>query len=249
MNDTLKRSKKPIIGLSASLITIDSGPYFGRERSFIGRDYILAVEKAGGIPIVLPVITDFSELHRVVQWVDGIILSGGHDVHPFNYNEEPQRLLDSVSVERDRFDFELVKLSKELKKPLFGICRGLQLINVAFGGTLHQDIPSNLPNSAQHSQKSKPDIAIHTVDVKENTKLHQMIEETEITTNSFHHQSVKDLAPNFIANAKSKDGLIEGIEMKGDDFIVGVQWHPEMMIENHPRMQKLFTSFINIVKK
>lgn len=248
----MQTKKKPIypsIGISAALLPIESGPFMGRERVAVGQDYIKAIIQAGGLPFVLPVIEEEDKIFRQMEQLDGLLLSGGFDVNPLLYREEPSRGLEAVCPERDAFEIALVQAARSLQKPLFGICRGQQLLNVALGGTLYQDLPSSLPSVFQHSQKRNPDEASHTVEVVAGTKLHHIFGSEKLFTNTYHHQAIKNLAPGLIVNAKSQDGVIEGIEGAEDHFVLGVQWHPELMVEKHPMMLKLFHAFIEAASK
>jgi putative glutamine amidotransferase len=226
---------KPIIGISSSLLTLKEGWFTGRERLFVGYDYILAVQKAGGIPVVLPVVEDC----ELIDSIDGLLLSGGYDVSPLEYGEEPEKGLDMVCPIRDRFEITLAKQARDANLPILGICRGHQLLNVAFGGTLYQDIGSNLPCTIQHVQKRTPSEASHTVELVADTSLQQLMADSTLNANSFHHQAIKKVAPGFRISALSKDGVIEGIENEGQLKILGVQWHPELMTDQ-PKMMALF---------
>lgn len=242
--------KAPLIGISATLLMIESGCFMGRERAAVGHDYIRAVQQAGGVPIILPVINHSSLIHQQVEMIDGLLLSGGYDVNPLQYGEEPKKGLEAICPERDAYEMELVQLASHLKKPILGICRGLQLLNVALGGTLYQDIAMSLPNTLQHQSRVKPDEATHSVSIMPGTLLQQIMNETTLLTNSFHHQAIKDLAPYLIVNAQAKDGIIEGIEYaKEEHFILGVQWHPELMFEKYPIMLKLFQALVEAAKE
>lgn len=249
MKNVIPKSTSPIIGISASLLTIDSGSFIGHTRSQVVHDYVKAVTLSGGIPLILPVIEGKEFIEQQMKVVDGLILSGGYDISPFCYHEEPKRGLDMVYLERDNHEIQLIKTASEMQKPILGICRGLQILNVAFGGNLYQDIGSSIPNALQHYQKSTPADPSHSVKITVNTKLHQIIDEESILANSFHHQAIKDLAKGFISNAHSTDGLIEGIESTGDSFILGVQWHPELMIAKSPKMLKLFLALVKAAKE
>lgn len=238
------REKLPIIGISATLIAVESGQFMGLERVALGEGYIQAIQLSGGIPIILPILKDRAFIRQQMQFIDGLILSGGYDVSPLLYGEEPNKNLGALCLDRDHYELHLLEIARDLHKPILGICRGLQLINVAFGGTLYQDLESGFPHALQHDQKSKPEEATHTVTLTACTKLQQVMQENVILTNSFHHQAIKDLAPGIMVNAYAKDGIIEGIESKEDAFVLGVQWHPELMLSKHPKMLKLFRAFI-----
>lgn len=243
------QKKIPVIGISSTLLTIESGCFLGLERMAVLSDYIEAIRLTGGVPMILPIVEEDLLIERQMSLVDALLLTGGYDVSPFFYDEEPQRGLETVRPERDIYELKLIEFAKKSGKPILGICRGLQILNVALGGTLYQDIGAALPSALQHSQKAKPDEETHTVKIISNTRLHQIFKEEFILTNSFHHQSIKEIASGAVANAHSMDGVIEGIEVAGDSFILGVQWHPELMISKCPQMFKLFHSFIEAAKR
>jgi len=240
---------KPFIGISSSLLTINQGSFIGRERTFVGYDYVQSVVSTGGVPFVLPVVTEEELIYDQIKMMDGLLLSGGYDVNPQFYGEEPAQGLETVNQERDLHEMQLARLAYQAGKPIFGICRGLQLLNVVFGGSLYQDIYSAIPHALQHDQKMKPQMGTHQVNVVENTLLHQIVDQKQLLTNSYHHQAIKTLAPTFIVNARSKDGLIEGIEKKDHPFILAVQWHPELMFNHSLPMLKLFEAFVQAAVK
>lgn len=240
----MTQAKLPLIGISATLLTIETGSFMGRDRSAVGHDYVEAVQKAGGVPFILPIVKEQRLIEQQIENIDGLLLSGGYDVSPLRYGEEPKQGLESICPERDAYEIELVKIAYRLRKPIFGICRGLQLLNVAFGGTLYQDIHSSFSQAFQHNSKVKPDEATHSVSIFSGSQLQGIMEVKTLLTNSFHHQAIKDVAPSLIVNAQAQDGIIEGIEGGKDTFILGVQWHPEMMLSKHPHMLKLFHSFV-----
>jgi len=245
MKSDKTKNKKPLIGILTNLLTVESGVFSGTERIYVNRDYITSILRAGGTPILLPIISDFEAMCQQIESVDAILISGGQDVHPLHYKEEPSRLLEAVCLERDEYEMAVIKHAFQLQKPIFGICRGLQLINVVFGGSLYQDIANDFPMSSfQHTQKSKKDDALHTVDIAQESWLSNVLEKEVLLTNSFHHQAIKNLAPGFRASAWAKDGVIEGIEKIDGPFIAGVQWHPEMMTEKHLDMHQLFCAFV-----
>jgi putative glutamine amidotransferase len=235
----------PIIGISSMLLTVESGPLMDRKRSSVGHDYIEAIRLSGGIPLILPIVEDSNTIKEQIEVIDGLVLSGGEDVSPNLYHEEPGPKLGKTSPERDHYEVQLIQSAIERKKPILAICRGLQLLNVVFGGTLYQDIPSSIPSSLSHNQSESADFPTHKVTLQKNSKLHRILGEEGFLTNTIHHQAIKDLAFGLVASAHSPDGLIEGVESENDLFILGVQWHPELMYKSHPPMQKLFHALVN----
>ncbi len=214
-------TQKPVIGISST---------WGEGTSAsVPVTYIESVIKAGGVPMVLPISHDPAILECMLERIDGLIMTGGEDIDPLKwFGEEPIPALGRVVPERDSFDIALIRLAVEKKIPVLGICRGHQLMNVAFGGTLYQDIPSQVKGSnIKHRQSAPSNYGTHTINILEGSVLHKQTGKTTLVVNSFHHQAVKDIAPGFIATAHSLDGVIEAIEKKGSDRVFGVQFHPE----------------------
>ncbi|CAM2941773.1 gamma-glutamyl-gamma-aminobutyrate hydrolase family protein [Hathewaya histolytica] len=238
---------KPVIGISGSLIIDNGGMFPGYKRSYVNDDYVQAVINAGGIPFIIPFSKDKSLVEITVEHIDGLILSGGHDVFPLNYNEEPDQKLGEVFPERDEFDFALVAAAKKKQIPVFGICRGFQIINVAHGGTLYQDLSSREKKCIKHSQGHSPSLGTHSVKVEKDSMLASILG-TDIRTNSFHHQIIKDVAPSLKAVAYASDGVVEAIESSAGEPIFGTQWHPEMMAATESSMLDLFKHIINLAK-
>lgn len=253
MKDNIKRGKenimkKPIIGIVGNLLIDQGGMFPGYERAYVNKDYVKSVEKAGGAPVILPLVSDYEVVKIQIEAMDSIIISGGFDVNPLIYGEEPSQKQGFLCPERDEYDLMVIKAAMELNKPILGICRGLQILNVALGGTMYQDLSLIEGCYIKHVQESRPEVAGHTVKVEEGTKLYSIFGE-KIITNSFHHQAIKDLAPGFKVAARAKDGVIEAIE-KEEGFVVGIQWHPEMMAgKDNELMLSLFEEFVEVSVK
>ena len=246
----MQQINKPIIGILGNVAPEGSGKFPGLENVYVNRDYVTAVLQAEGIPFILPFVEGEELVRAQIEMMDGILLSGGYDVHPALYGQEPHVKLEEVYPERDVYEIAVIKAAIELKKPIFGICRGLQLINVAFGGTLYQDLSLHQPQTEiQHNQTCPRDLAIHSIEVSPNSKLHKIFGTTQVPVNSFHHQAIDQLAPGLKINACSIDGVIEGIEKEGEDFFIAVQWHPERMVAKHPLMKKLFQAFTDAARR
>jgi len=244
----MNSSKSPIIGLSASMLTIDTGRLLGRERVFVGQDYIKAIVQAGGIPVVLPIIDSEEYAVRQLDLVDGLILSGGYDVDPNFFGEEPHPLLEATYLQRDLHEMALLRHAYEKKMAVLGICRGMQLINVAFGGDLYQDLSDFEHKILQHNQNNNLHQGTHAVDLEKGTILEKVFKQKSIRTNSLHHQAVKVLADGFQVSARSRDGVIEAIEKNDYPFMLGLQWHPELMVEADPNTLDLFKAFMTACK-
>jgi putative glutamine amidotransferase len=243
------RNKKPIIGIITNYYTVESGVFVGLDRMYVSRDYIESIVRAGAIPLLLPILSNTEALRLQIEAVDALVLAGGQDVQPQRYNEEPSPFLETICPERDAYEIAALNFALAQQKPVFGICRGMQLINVAFGGSLYQDIAQQCPDRLQHSQKAIREEASHTVTLESDSWLSSIMKKETLPTNSFHHQAIKELAAGFRVSARAQDGIIEAIEKRDQGFIVGVQWHPEMMSETHLDMQTLFTAFCNQMVK
>ncbi|HHV03980.1 MAG: gamma-glutamyl-gamma-aminobutyrate hydrolase family protein [Bacteroidales bacterium] len=220
------QEKVPVIGLSATYET---------SQSSVPNTYIISVRKAGGIPVILPATDDLKAIARMVESIDGLILTGGEDVDPLRwYGEEPLPAMESIVPIRDFFDIHLARAAVERGIPVLGICRGEQILNVAFGGTLYQDIPSQVRSATpvKHRQNAPREYGTHSITVNRGTTLFDILKDilekdNTYRVNSYHHQAVKDVAPGFIVSAVARDGIIEAIEMKGNPGVLGVQFHPE----------------------
>lgn len=228
---------RPIIGITC--ITMDSG-------NGIGIDYIRAIEHAGGTPILLPLVKDNSCIADFPDLIDGLLLSGGVDVDPCHYGEEPQPQLGRIDVDKDRVEMWLINRALEIDLPILGICRGIQVLNVTAGGTLYQDIPANTLKHRQDAPRSYP---THTIDIQAGSRLTAIIGQSKVRVNSFHHQAVREAAPGFVISAVTSDGVIEGIESAHHSFVIGVQFHPENMWQNNPPIINLFVAFVNAARE
>ena len=229
---------RPIIGVTTFLS--EQSKY-----STVSRNYIDSIYAAGGLPVNIPIISNESNYDNYIDMLDGLLFTGGNDIAPYYFGENPVRELNSMSSIRDEYEFSLFKTAYEKNMPIFGICRGIQLINVAMEGSLYQDIYSQCPGTLGHSpEHTASDEFYHAVQIKKDTQLYEIFGEERIFTNSFHHQSVKQLGNNLIATAYSEDGIVEAIESTEDRFLLGVQWHPECMTKRHPMFLKLFRAFV-----
>ena len=233
----------PLIGITACHVTTAEGYPAVR----ILRAYVTAIADAGGVPILIPPELDEPSCRTLLARLDGVLFSGGADIGLDHFNGEPHPTVD-VEEQRDAIELPLLRAAVETNKPLLGICRGLQVMNVALGGTLYTHILDQLPGALQHDQHDKPrDTLAHPVRVEEETRLADILDAPMLQVNSLHHQGIKDLAPNLKATAYSPDGLIEGIELPDHKFALAVQWHPEWMTE-HEEMRRLFRAFVESTK-
>lgn len=204
-----------------------------------------AFSQNGGVAVMLPNTSDDEVIDGYLEMLDGICFTGGGDINPLLFDEEPVRGLGNIEYDRDDFEMKLYKKAAEKNIPMIGICRGMQIMNVAAGGTVYQDIYSQRPDTNCHSPKSSfGGNEYHSVTINSNSKLYNIFGTTELKTNSYHHQSVKDVADGYEATAFAKDGIIECIESNKLNFAIGVQWHPEAMYTKYPLYNKLFQAFI-----
>lgn len=230
-------NKKPLIGLTPTF-----NPY--SKKLLIKIEYIKAIQKAGGIPFLIPYSDLKSDVEIIFEKLDGIMLSGGGDILPLYYKEEPKKT-KRVVPERDELEIKIVKMCFENKKPLFGICRGSQVMNVAMGGTLIQDINSEI----EHDQSAYYDKLTHTIIIEKGTLLYEIMKIRELRVNSFHHQAIKKTGKDIKISARAKDGIIEGIESDKHPFFIGVQFHPELLFEKHEIFFRLFKVFVDFCKR
>src|SRR5699024_9230003 len=228
------------------ILTAYTDVFHGLPVSYTPQGFIKGLLKTEAVPLIFPIADDETAAEYVHQ-VDGILLAGGQDVSPHLYNEEPHVKLEETSPARDQFEMTIIKEAWSQNKPILAVCRGMQLLNVLFGGTLYQDL-EDFASPLQHLQASNPDVGSHTVDIASGSWLSGIYGE-QYLVNSYHHQGIKNLSETFRAVAWSKDGLVEGIEcMDTSRKVIGVQWHPELMIENDLIMQSLFYAFFQLVK-
>lgn len=215
-----------------------------QDWQILASDYINSVRDSGGEAVILTADDEFERIHELADRLDGVIISGGHDICPDLYGERAGAYLGCLTPRRDIFEIELSRyILNRTDKPILGICRGIQIMNIAMGGTLYQDLRSS--GFAEHSLASYPrNAASHSVLLKEESFFAELYQSSNIKVNSLHHQAVKDLAPCFETFGKSEDGLTEAIAMRGKRFAAAVQWHPEMMYDNE-QQQRLFAAFVN----
>ncbi|OGC76160.1 MAG: hypothetical protein A2145_03085 [candidate division Zixibacteria bacterium RBG_16_40_9] len=238
---------KPIIGITCSMVYQDEKRVSPTTLSFdyLKRVYFEAIENFGAAPVLLPNLTDLEFVEEWLKIVKGILVSGGEDVHPSFYGEEIVSDKVEVSQERDYLEIEFVKKAKDKEIPVLGICRGPQVINVAFGGSLYQDLSFRKEFTLDHTNTGIPKYSNrHEVVISEKSQLFKLLGKEKIWVNTYHHQIIKDTAPDLVATAWSQeDQVIEGIEHKSSK-IMGVQWHPEMMLEEESS-QRLFKWLID----
>ena len=202
----------------------------GGDRTGVNAAYVQALLAAGGVPLILSPLMGASLASSALDGCDGLLLTGGEDIHPSWYGADPSPMLTPPSQERDLFELAMFAVARQRELPILGICRGIQLINVALGGTLFQDLPSERPGSVDHSPPGPRATRSHAVRIEPGSRAAAALEATSVTVNSVHHQAIKDLAPGLVASGWSNDGLVEAAESgPGATWILAVQWHPEEM--------------------
>ena len=206
--------------------------------------YLEGLKEAGATPVIFPLTEDPEEICRLVDICDGILLTGGHDVTPSIYGETPLEGKVACCTEGD--NMEKIVLDHAMKKnmPVLGICRGIQLINALLGGTLYQDLPTQHPSEIDHHQTPPYDVPVHDVFIKRTTPLFDCLSAEKIRVNSYHHQAVKDVAPELMVMAESEDGLVEALYKPSYSFLWAVQWHPEFSYKNDENSKKIFKAFV-----
>jgi putative glutamine amidotransferase len=219
----------------------------GSDRTGVNAAYVRALVAAGGVPIILSPLMGAPLAGSGLDGCDGLLLTGGEDIHPSWYGADPSPLLSQPSQERDLFELALFAVARQRGLPILGICRGIQLINVALGGTLFQDLPSERPGSVNHSPTGSRDTRSHPVRIQPGSRVANALDATTITVNSVHHQAIKDLAPTLVASGWTQDDLIEAVESgPGASWILAVQWHPEEMhADRHAPEHGLFSALVN----
>ncbi|MCD7731407.1 MAG: gamma-glutamyl-gamma-aminobutyrate hydrolase family protein [Oscillospiraceae bacterium] len=207
--------------------------------------YMNGIRAAGAIPVMLPLHSGIEDAAEVFEMCDGLLLTGGHDVSPSLYNEEKKDACGAVCEARDTIELALYKKALERNKPVLGICRGIQLINVIQGGTLYQDLPTEtLSETEHHMSPPYTDIA-HYVNINRESALYDLIGTERLGVNSYHHQAIKTLGENLEAMAWSDDGLAEAVRHREKSFVWAFQWHPEFDFESNPVSRRIFDAFVN----
>ena len=241
--------RRPIIGISSSYF-VDNASHGSFNRHSVTAGYSMAVAQVGGAPIILPFIPDAVETY--LELIDGLILSGGSDIDPARFGDtEVHPATYDIIPDRDEAEIRLVEGAAARSIPILGICRGIQAIAVALGGSLIQDVPSQISTDIEHRQHnagieaSEPG---HDVSIVPGSRVAEMYGTERQGVNSFHHQSVKRAPERFVVTARSDDGVIEAIETTDDQFIVGLQWHPEIMFEVHDEHLSPFVELVEAAR-
>lgn len=234
----MKNINKPVIGITArvekdQMYSLD--PVYGR-----------AILQAGGLPLIVPIV-DKEDTHLLCERLDGLIVTGGGDINPTLYGEEPHIRLGAVYPGSDEYEKELIMCFLEMDKPFIGMCRGLQMLNISLGGTNYQDLESQFEGILyQHKQMAMRTHRTHSVTLEDDSRLLEIMGEKTFHVNSFHHQGVKDVSDQLTVAARAADGLVESLESKHHKFVMGIQWHPEeFALQGDEPSKKLFDRFVS----
>jgi putative glutamine amidotransferase len=247
--------QRPVIGVPTQTLQVIDGIPEGLPHSWVmNHRYFLALTSVGAIPWMVPLLDDDTEtLRGIYERLDGVFIAGGVDVDPASYQAERRELCGRTDRARDRVELLFTRWALEEGKPVLGVCRGMQVINVVAGGTLYQDCTDEHPDAIKHDYFPNAgyarDYLAHSVRVAPGTRLHRIFGADVVRVNSMHHQGIRELGPGMLASAFSPDGLIEALEVEDDRFVIGVQWHPEMLIDQDAPTHRLFSDFIDAARE
>ena len=230
-------SKRPVIGV---IPLMDDQ----RQSYWMLPGYFGGIIKAGGFPVMLPLTSDIQQIEQASEICSGFLFTGGQDVNPSLYHEEKTERCGACCPGRDAMEQMLLKNAMQLDKPILGICRGIQFINVALGGTLWQDIPSQFSSNVNHCQKPPYDKPVHDVVIQKDSPLCALLQKDRLLVNSYHHQGIRDLTPKLKCMAQAPDGLTEAVYAPNQHFLWAVQWHPEFSYETDENSLRIFQAFI-----
>jgi putative glutamine amidotransferase len=234
--------KTPLVGITTSRLQTK----YGFPAHAVAEKYVLALANAGAAPLLIPLSLPEEQLEVILARLDGVLFTGGGDIHPTQYGAPEDGLSNSIDEDRDRVELYLFRRVVDRSLPFLGICRGFQLVNVGLGGTLYADILAQRPGASRHDYfpDFPRELLAHPVSLVPGSLLQAILGADEVQVNSLHHQGLKDLAPGLAASATAPDGLIEGLEVIDHPFGVAVQWHPEWLLAHEP-MRNLFMVFVN----
>ncbi|MGH7562067.1 MAG: gamma-glutamyl-gamma-aminobutyrate hydrolase family protein [Gemmatimonadales bacterium] len=247
--------QRPLIGLpTQTLQAIDGIPDALPHSWVMNSRYSLTVAAAGGTPVMLPLLDgDLPTLRALFDRLDGVLLPGGVDMDPCTFGSPPHPRLGRIDPARDAVELALARWAVEERKPILGLCRGLQVLNVALGGTLYQDIEAEVPGAIKHDYVPtagyERDYRAHEVTIAGGSRLASAFGAPAVAVNSMHHQAVQQLAPALVVSARAPDGIVEAVESGTDHFLVGVQWHPEVFEQSDPGTRRLFRSFVEAASR
>jgi putative glutamine amidotransferase len=239
---------RPVIGMPTQT---QPGNLDGLPDAWImSKRYVSTLSDAGAVPFIVPLLENRETLRAIYEELDGIFLCGGVDMDPLSYGQNRHYLCGRTDVDRDATEIQLVRWAIEEKKPVFGVCRGIQVINVACGGTLHQDLASVIPHSIKHDYfpvqgRYERHLLTHSVRVDDTSQLGRLLGVRTVKVNSMHHQAVERVGSGLLPTAWAPDGVVEGLESANGHYMLAVQWHPEELAATDPRMRRLFRHFIH----
>lgn len=244
-------SMKPVIGVTPDFNAGDRQEWGGKEPTyFLRARYVRAIEELGGVPVILPLVSDPRARRRLLQGMDGLLLTGsGPDLNPALYGERQQYRFPIVATRRSDFELSLIRLALRDSIPTLAICGGMQTMNVACGGSLYQDISAQVRDALPHRQTPPATCVSHSVSVMTGSLLRRIVQRSHMRVNSSHHQSVKAVGPALIASAVAPDGIVEAIEHPTHRFFLGLQWHPEFLFERHLLHRRLFQAFLRAASR
>jgi len=231
----------PLIGVSCGTSALDIHAQTQQDR--LNQAYSLALAAAGAIPVILPNLPDPVLGEALLERLDGLLVSGGADVAPALYGEEILNETVKIDAARDTFEIPLLRAAVRQDLPLLAICRGIQVLNVALGGSLYQDIPAQVETETCHSQMAARHVATHAVRVASGTRVAEIVGAGAMAVNSFHHQALKTVAGDLQVVARAEDDIVEAVEIVDRRFCIGVQFHPEEMVGDHAPARRLFAAF------
>lgn len=242
----MTKDARPLIGVTADLSEAPNKSDQPQEATFfVPQRYISAIERAGALALIMPPAPSAAEVHRVIASLDGLLITGGNfDIDPRWYREKPMRELREIKARRTEFELKVTERALKEDLPVLGICGGAQAINVALGGSLYQDIATQIAGAGVHEQSARKEHGGHQVDIAAGSRLHTIVERRKVEVNTTHHQAVKDVGHGLVVNAKAEDGVIEGIESTRHPWVLGVQWHPEVLAPRRKDQQRIFSCFV-----
>lgn len=242
-------SQKPVIGILCDIDKKEEKK--DRPLYFVKSNYVSAIREAGGIPFIIPPLKGEEDMEKSLNLIAGLLIPGGDDIDPKYFKEEPHPSIVLTDPEIIQFQMNFFQQALNKDLPVFGICAGLQIINIACGGNIYQDIPSQYSNQESNpvkhkKNKNEKEDPFHNVTIEKHTKLYDILQKEEISVNSTHHQALKDIADGFMVTARSKDGIIEAIESRKHRYVVAVQWHPEDLYKENNLFLRLFEEFVKL---
>ncbi len=247
----MHKSPRPVIGIPTQTLQSIGGVSAEIPPSWVmSQRYIVTLTDAGALPWMIPLVSDEEALRGIYESLDAVFLPGGADIDPVSYGTAPHPMCDKTDRDRDRVEVALARWAIADGKPVLGVCRGMQLVNIAAGGTLYQDLATQYPNGIKHDyfpfggRGHTRDFLAHEIRIVEDSRLARLFGPGPIKVNSMHHQGVRTLGGGLVATAHAPDGVIEAAELPGDQFVLGVQWHPEDLTDCEPCMRRLFEAFV-----